>query len=126
MKKLTSQMLVAIALLFAGGAAIAGGADPAISVRESQGDKQTLVRVANLTAGSAVLRLKDEQGHVLHRELIKGNTYMKRYNLANLPEGEYTIEVRSDEGVSQETFTLAMVLPKQCTLSLPYKSTKRW
>ncbi|MGB3848774.1 MAG: hypothetical protein WA958_02305 [Tunicatimonas sp.] len=107
MKKLTSQMLVAIALLFAGGAAIAGGADPAISVRESQGDKQTLVRVANLTTGSAVLRLKDERGHVLHRESIKGNTYMKRYNLTNLPEGEYTIEVRSGEGVSQETFTLS-------------------
>lgn len=107
MKKLTSQMLVALALLFAGGAAIAGGADPAISVRESQDAKQTLVRVANLTTGSAVLRLKDAQGHVLHRESIKGNTYMKRYNLSKLPEGEYTIEVRSNEGVSQEAFTLS-------------------
>ncbi len=106
MKKLTNQVLVAIALLLMSGSVIAGDADPAISIRKSQGEKQTLVRVANLTAGSAVLRLKDAQGRVLHRESIKGSTYMKKYNLASLPEGEYTVEVRSAEGVSQETFIL--------------------
>lgn len=107
MKKLTNQILVAFALLLASGSVIAGDADPSISIRKSQGEKQTLVRVANLTTGSAVLRLKDAQGRVLHREAIKGNAYMKKYNLASLPEGEYTFEVRSAEGVSQETFTLS-------------------
>ena len=107
MKKLTNQILVAIALLLVSSSAIAGDADPAISIRKSQGDKQTLVRVANLTTGSAVLRLKDAQGRVLHRESIKGTAYMKKYNLASLPEGEYTVEVRSAEGVSQETFMLS-------------------
>ena len=106
MKKVTNQILVAIALLLASSGAIAGDADPSISVRSAQGEKQTLVRVANLSTGTAVLRLKDAQGRVLHRETIKGNAYMKKYNMANLPIGEYTVEVRSDEGVSQETFTL--------------------
>ena len=106
MKKLTNQILVAIALLLVSGSVIAGDADPTISVRKAQGEKQTLVRVANLTTGSAVLRLKDAQGRVLHREAIKGDSYMKKYNLASLPSGEYTIEVRSDEGISQETFML--------------------
>ncbi len=107
MKKLTNQILVAITLLLVSGSVIAGDADPAISIRKSPGEKQTLVRVANLTTGSAVLRLKDARGRVLHREAIKGSAYMKKYNLANLPEGEYTVEVRSAEGVSQETFTLS-------------------
>ncbi len=107
MKKLTNQILVAMALLLASGSVIAGDADPSISIRKSQGEKQTLVRVANLTTGSAVLRLKDAQGRVLHREAIKGDAYMKKYNLASLPAGEYTFEVRSTEGTSQETFTLS-------------------
>lgn len=107
MKKVTNQILVAVALLLMSGAAIAGDSDPAISIRKSQGEKQTLVRVSNLTTGSAVLRLKDAQGRVLHRESIKGDAYMKRYNLTSLPSGEYTVEVRSAEGVSQETFTLS-------------------
>ncbi len=107
MKKVTNQILLAIALLLTGTTAIAGDSDPDISIRKSQGEKQTLVRVANLTTGSAVLRLKDAQGRVLHREAIKGNAYMKKYNLASLPEGEYIIEVRSSEGVSQEAFTLS-------------------
>lgn len=106
MKKVTNQILVAVALLLASNGVIAGDADPNISIREAQGEKQTLVRVANLSTGTAVLRLKDAKGRVLHREAIKGSTYMKKYNLASLPEGEYTVEVRSAEGVSQETFTL--------------------
>ena len=107
MKKVTNQILVAIALLLVSGSVFAGDADPAISIRKSQGEKQPLVRVANLTTGSAVLRLKDARGRVLHREAIRGNSYMKKYNMASLPEGDYTVEVRSSEGMSQETFTLS-------------------
>lgn len=106
MKKVTNQILVAVALLLASSNVIAGNADPDITIRKSQGEKQTLVRVANLTTGSAVLRLRDSKGRVLHREAIKGDSYMKRYNMASLPSGEYTLEVRSAEGVSQETFSL--------------------
>ncbi|MGB3781033.1 MAG: hypothetical protein WA960_21900 [Tunicatimonas sp.] len=106
MKKVTNQILVAIALLLVGGSVFAGDSDPDISIRKSQGEKQTLVRVANLSTGTAVLRLKDAQGRVLHREAIKGDAYMKKYNMASLPAGEYTFEVRSAEGISQETFTL--------------------
>lgn len=105
------QFIVAAALLLAYGSAVAGDADTKISVRQSEGEKQTLVRVCHLSEGTAILRLKDAQGHVLHREAIKGHAYMKKYDLASLPSGEYTVEVRSSEGVSQETFTLSSGTP---------------
>ena len=107
MKMLKNQLLAVAALLLLHSSAMANDPDTDISVRQSEGEKQTLVRVYTLSEGTAVLRLKDAQGHVLHREAIKGHAYMKKYDMANLPAGEYTFEVRSDEGVSQETFTLS-------------------
>ena len=106
MKMLRNQWLTLVALLLIGSSAVAAD-DTEISVRKSDEAKQTLVRVYNLSEGSAILRLKDAEGHVLHREAIKGHTYMKKYNMASLPAGEYTLEVQSKEGVSQETFTLS-------------------
>ena len=106
MKMLKTQLLAIAALLLVYSSAVAAD-DTDISIRKSADEKQPLVRVCNLSEGTAVLRLKDAQGHVLHREAIKGHAYMKKYNMASLPGGEYTIEVRSDEGVSQETFTLS-------------------
>lgn len=106
MKKLKNQLLAMAALLLAYSSAVAAD-DTAISIRKTDNAKQTLVRVYNLSEGTAVLRLKDAEGRTLHRESIKGYAYMKKYNMANLPSGEYTIEVTSDEGVSQETFTLS-------------------
>ena len=105
MKKLKTQMLAVAALLLMYTSAVAAD-DTAIRIKKSEDQKQTLVRVYNLSEGTAVLRLKDERGRTLHRENITGYTYMKKYNMASLPSGEYTIEVTSDEGISQETFTL--------------------
>ena len=104
MNTVRNQLLAVVALLLISGSAFAVD-DTEISIRKS--DDRALVRVSNLSGGTAILRLKDAQGHVLHREAIKKHAYMKKYNLANLPGGEYTIEVRSDEGVSQETFTMS-------------------
>ncbi len=107
MNMLKNQWLAAAMLLVLSGSAMANDTDTDISVRKSEGEKQTLVRVCHLSEGAAVLRLKDAQGRVLHRESIKGHAYMKKYDMANLPGGEYTFEVSSNEGVSQETFTLS-------------------
>ena len=106
MNTLKNQLLAVATLLLLSGSAFAAD-DTEISIRKSADNEQTLVRVCNLSEGTAVLRLKDAQGHVLHREAIKGHAYMKKYDLSNLSGGEYTIEVRSGEGVSEETFTLS-------------------
>ena len=106
-----TPLVVALALLLTSGSVFAGDTDTKISVRKAEGEKQTLVRVCNLSQGTAILRLKDTAGRVLHREAIKGHSYMKKYDLANLPSGEYIVEVRSDEGVSQETFTISAGTP---------------
>ena len=106
MNILKNQLLAVATLLLLGSSALAAD-DTDISIRKSADGQQTLVRVCNLSEGTAVLRLKDAQGHVLHREAIKNHAYMKKYNLANLPSGDYTIEVRSHAGLSQETFTLS-------------------
>ena len=107
MKTLKTQLLAMATLLLAYGGAVAAD-DTEISIRKSDAEKQTMIRVTNLSEGTAVLRLKDAQGRVLHREAIKGqHAYMKKYNMSSLPSGEYTIEVRSDEGITQETFTLS-------------------
>ena len=107
MKMLRNQLLAATALLLLHSSAMANDPDTSISVRKSVGEKQTLVRVYNLPERKAILRLKDAQGYILHREVIKSRIYMKKYDMASLPSGEYTFEVHSDEGVSQETFTLS-------------------
>ena len=111
MKTFKSSLVVITALLFISGRAMADDTDTSISVRHTQKEKQTLVRVCNFSPGKAILRLKDEAGRVLHREAINGHSYMKKYDMASLPSGEYTVEVRSEEGVSREVFTIGAGTP---------------
>lgn len=98
--------MFAVAALFTLNTAVqaAGDADPSISVRQS-GEKQALIRVANLSdAPVAVLKIKSSTGLTLHREVITDQTHMKRYNFSSLPTGTYKVEVTTDNGVSSEVF----------------------
>ena len=84
----------------------ADDAEAFISVRQS-GEKQALIRVANLSDASvAVLKIKDEDGTTLHREVITNQTYMKRYNFSSLPTGTYQVEVKTQNGISTEVFQI--------------------
>nr|WKN39375.1 hypothetical protein K4G66_11805 [Tunicatimonas sp. TK19036] len=101
-------MSIATFLLVAGNVLAADGTDTKISVRSLQ-SKKALIRIVNSTAvNQAVLRIKDQQGYVLHREVLNGeDAYMKKYDFSSLPSGEYTVEVRTDSGITEETFSLA-------------------
>ena len=112
-----STIMIAAAALLTLGSVFAGDTDTKISVRHAKNEAYTLVRVSNLSEKSALLRLKDANGRVLHREVIKGHGYMKKYDLANLPSGKYTLEVRSDGGVSEETFSVSAGVP----VATPFK-----
>ena len=115
MKMIKKTLMVAATALLTYGNTIAGdtdtSADTKISVRQTNQSDFTLVRVSNLSGTAAVLRLRDASGRVLYREVIKEQGYMKKYNMANLPIGEYTLEVRSSGGISQETFSVKAGVP---------------
>lgn len=102
-------MSMAMFLLVVGNVIAADDADTKISVRSLQGEsKKALIRIVNQSAGEqAVLRIKDQQGYVLHREVLGGeDAYMKKYDFSSLPSGEYTVEVRTKSGSTEETFSL--------------------
>ena len=80
-----------------------------VSVRKIDAEnKKALIRITNLPSeGSAILRIKDMKGYVLHREMIRQNdAYARKYDLSNLPNGEYIVELTTQEGVTKEGLSL--------------------
>ncbi len=107
MKKMKTLMLTMVALFAVSTAIIAADdANAFISVRQA-GEKQALIRVANLSdSKEAVLKIRNERGITLHREVITEQAHMKRYNFSSLPTGTYVVEVRTENGVSEEMFNI--------------------
>ncbi len=82
-------------------------------------DKKAFIRISNLPEKkSAILRIKDSQGYTLHREVVnQGLVYAKRFDFSGLPDGEYIVELRTDNGIITESF----VLEARQTTSLYFK-----
>jgi len=103
-------MTMAAFLLVVGTVLAADDSDTKISVRSLQSEsKKALIRVVNTeSVEQAVLRIKDQQGRILHREVLKGeDAYMKKYDFSSLPTGEYVVEVRTENGITEEAFSLS-------------------
>lgn len=103
-------MLTIVALLTVHTAIFAAdNADTMIRVRHlKSSENEAFIRVANLSGQAfAVLRIKDEKGSTLHREKIYDQAYMKKYDFSKLPQGRYTVEVRTKNGVSREFFEIS-------------------
>lgn len=100
--------MLALAALFTVNTTVLAADDinASISVKQA-GEKQALIRVANLSdAHVAVLKIKNSSGLTLHREVITNQTHMKRYNFSSLPTGTYEVEVKTENGVSSEVFQI--------------------
>lgn len=106
MKRVKTLLLTVVAFFAVNTALHAADDDAFISVKQS-GEKQALIRVANLTDASvAILKIKSSSGQTLYREVITDQTHMKRYNFSNLPTGTYEVEVKTENGVSKEVFQI--------------------
>ncbi len=111
MKTLRKKALLFLAVIMTSTGVVlaAEGSDANVSVRQIKSEqKKAVIRVTNLAEGStAILRIKDTQGHVLHREAIRqSDAYMKKYDFSSLPSGEYMVELRTEEGTITESFDL--------------------
>ncbi|WPP52394.1 hypothetical protein [Catalinimonas niigatensis] len=102
-------ILTIVALLTVNTAILAADdEDTHIRVRKvKSSEKEAFIRVTNISGQtSATLRIKDKRGVTLHREEIRDQSYMKKYDFSHLPNGKYTIEVRTKNGVSKEVFQI--------------------
>ncbi|MEM9829408.1 MAG: hypothetical protein AAF944_02155 [Bacteroidota bacterium] len=96
-------------LLVIGSVIAASDNDTKISVRSLENEsKKALIRVAGANSiDQATLRIKDHVGRVLYREVLNGeDAYMKKYDFSRLPDGEYVVEVRTKNGITEEAFSL--------------------
>lgn len=101
-------LILTMAALFTVSTAVlaADDVETSITVRQS-GEKQALIRVANLSESNvAVLKIKNDQGITLHREVITDQAHMKKYDFSSLPTGTYEVEVKTKNGVSKEVFDI--------------------
>lgn len=65
--------------------------DTIISVRQVRSEeKKAFIRITHLSGDKpAVLRIRDKQGYVLHREVIKQReAYVRKCDFSQLPSGE--------------------------------------
>ncbi len=112
MKTLRRTALVLLAVIMANASIVVADdvdLDANLSVRHIKSEqKKALIRITNLSEGqSAILRIKDKQGHVLYREVIKqSQAFAKKYDFSELPSGEYLVEVKTPEGTMTESFAL--------------------
>ena len=102
-------LVVVMTLIVGFGRAVAGEGAPSVKIWQYQKeDKKAMIRIATLSESKRVMmRIKNEDGRVMYRESLKGNTvYRKRFDLSSMPDGLYMVEVISDQGVTQEAFNL--------------------
>lgn len=112
MKTLTLAILFAVTL-FNGSNTFANdndGKDTEVVVAQSSdGDRKAVIRVDNLLKEQkSLLKIKDEQGRVLHSEIIhQAPTFMRTYDFSGVKGKTYTVEVLSKAGKTKETFDIA-------------------
>jgi hypothetical protein len=96
--------LIAILALVVFNANVFANANP-IVIRMNNPEKGVFVLDYKGTSNVVKIKITDTKGKVIYTETIKGYENFKRpYNFANMPEGEYVIEVKNNEGVTKETF----------------------
>lgn len=113
MKNLKRMALLVLAVVMANASIVlandAEGPDAEVSVRQIQSEqKKAIIRITNVSSDEpAVLRIKDTQGYVLHREVIsQSEAYAKKYDFSNLPSGDYLVELSTSDGIIKESFEL--------------------
>lgn len=113
MKNLKRVALLVLAIVMTNASIVSANdavdSDATVSVKKIKSEqKKALIRITNLPSdGSAVLRIKDKRGYVLHRAVINQRAaYAAKYDFSQLPEGEYLVEVKTSEGIITESFAL--------------------
>jgi hypothetical protein len=75
--------------------------NPAVSAEKNK----SLVILTNLWKSANVhVQIKEATGAIILEETLKTNKVGKRYNLKNLPDGQYTIEMFDDLRITSQNF----------------------
>lgn len=118
MKNLKKTLLLLLAVVITNASVVladvskdgdANEPDAKVTVKQIDAEsKSAMIRITNLKSeGAAVLRIKDTNGYILHKEVIRQkDAYAKKYDLSSLPNGEYLVELRTKEGTIQESLSL--------------------
>lgn len=95
MKTIRKVLLTAV-MVMASTLVIANDTKPSVKV-EKVGTKSVVVSTKGLGEARAHIQLKDENGSVLYSaQSVKGQNFAKRFDLAALEAGNYTIEVENE------------------------------
>ncbi len=111
MKTLTLSILFAVSL-FSGSTTFANdndGEETKLVIAQSVSDeRKATIRVDNLTKEhKSQLKIKDEQGCVLHSEVIyEAPTFVRSYDFSEVKGNTYTVEIISKAGKTKKTFDI--------------------
>jgi hypothetical protein len=72
---------------------------PRLAVAVHQIENTTVFRVnfTNGTASPVTIRLKNEKGELLFREVVNEPVYIRKFNMAALPDAHYYFELQNKE-----------------------------
>ena len=85
------------------------GSDAKVYVRQIKTEqKQVIIAITHMTTDKAsIMKIKDKKGAILHEEVIRHHQdYAGKYDLSDLPDGHYSVEVKTPEGIVSEDFNL--------------------
>lgn len=85
------------------------GTQLSVTVNASSGNqKKAFIKVDNLVEGKkSFLKIKDKKGRLLHAETIhKSSFFARAYDFSQVASGEYTVEVKTKEGITSQKFTI--------------------
>jgi hypothetical protein len=68
--------------------------------------KSLIVETAHWKSEKLNVQIKEASGVVILDETLKNNKNIRKYNLKNLPEGKYTIEVSNDQKIMTQEFAI--------------------
>ncbi|MDO1451529.1 hypothetical protein Q0590_34975 [Rhodocytophaga aerolata] len=63
------------------------------------------IHLENYGQGKVSIKLKSSTT-LLHKEVIEHKTYARRYNMYNLPAGEYQIELKNEKQIYTKTVSI--------------------
>jgi len=123
MKKLSSIVIILCTVAFTSFGATK------LSVKETSKANVYNIQYASTQKGKVEVSILDSQNVTVFSEVISNlSSFVRPYNFSSLPEGEYTIAIKDENGLHTEkiNYTFDKLINYTSVAALPNKENKYW
>ena len=104
MKNLIKKSVLMAMLMIA---LVSNASEKSLSLKIISHESKVVELILNNHDGSSEVFIKDKKGFQLYKVLIKDKEFLKKFDLSELPDGEYYFEINSQTKIVTKPFSVA-------------------